>query len=278
MMKLGLSSCNKSLDRALFAAYAEAGIFHMEISMGRNGCNALDHAYIRTLADEYGITLNSYHLPFSPFSEIDISSPDAVLRGNTVAYCSELIKKAGSVGIPRFVIHPSGEPIAPAERAEHMKYARESLTRLADVAAAEGAVLAVENLPRTCLGCSSDDILALTSADPRLRVCFDTNHLLGEDIATFIQKVGHLLVTTHVSDYDFSDERHWLPGEGKIDWFALIDALKAVGYDGAWLYELSFEAPKTLTRPRDLTCADFARNFSELMSGKLPTVCGKATV
>ncbi|MBE6954230.1 MAG: sugar phosphate isomerase/epimerase [Ruminococcaceae bacterium] len=275
-MKLGLSSCGKELDRALFAAYAEAGIGQMELSLGRDGCNALDHAQAKALADEYGVVLQSYHLPFSPFAEIDISSPDRNLRERTVCYLSELIKKAGSVGIPRFIIHPSGEPIAPEMREEFMQCAQESLVRLADAAEAEGAVMAVENLPRTCLGRNSDEMLALTAVDPRLRVCFDTNHLLGEDPVQFIQKVGHLFVTTHISDYDFVNERHWLPGEGKLDWQAVISALKAVGYDGAWLYELGFVAPDTIARPRDLTCADFARNYEELMAGSVPTILGKS--
>ena len=135
---------------------------------------------------------------------------------------------------------------------------------MAEIADCYGAVIAVENLPRTCLGNCSKEILELISVDTRLRVCFDTNHLLGEKMETFILAVGNKIITTHVSDYDAINERHWLPGEGVIDWGNLIDALEKVGYKGPWLYEIGFGIPKTILRDRELTCADFARNAKEV--------------
>ena len=139
--------------------------------------------------------------------------------------------------------------------------------KLADVAAENGAVMAVENLPRTCLGRDSSDMLQLLEADDRLRVCFDTNHLLRETHADFVKAVGERIVTTHISDYDFVDEKHWLPGEGKVDWPALAKLLKNADYQGVWLYELGFRAPRSRPRSRDLTCADFVRNAREIFSG-----------
>ena len=52
-------------------------------------------------------------------------------------------------------------------------------------------------------------MLELISADERLVICFDTNHLLSEDPVEFIHKCGHKIVTLHVSDYDFIDEKHF---------------------------------------------------------------------
>lgn len=205
-----------------------------------------------------------------PFEEIDISRKE--LCKHTVEYFCDLILKGLAIGIKRFVIHPSGEPIEDSERGKRLECAKESLKKLADFAEENGAVIAVEDLPRTCLGRDSGDILELVSAHPALRVCFDTNHLLGEDNVEFIKKVGDKIVTTHVSDYDFVNERHWLPGEGKQNWDALIKALSEAGYDGPWLYEIGFNCPKTIYRDRPLTCEDFKRNAEELFAGKKPTV------
>ena len=44
-----------------------------------------------------------------------------------------------------------------------------------------GQVIAVEDLPRTCLGRESSEMLELISVNDKLRVCFDTNHLLQKD-------------------------------------------------------------------------------------------------
>lgn len=270
MFKLGLSSCGKTINDALFAAYRDAGISCMEISISLQECESFDFDHAAALAKKYGVTLWSFHLPFMPFAQLDISSPDEALRTSSVAYLTGLIEKAAAVGIARYVIHASGEPIAEADRATHMACAKASLRTLSAVATRCGGTLLVENLPRTCLGRDSADMLELLSAAPQLRAVFDTNHLLSEDPVQFIHNLGTAIVSTHVSDYDLIDEKHWLPGEGKADFFAMLQALREVGYDGVWLYEIGFSAPKTLPRSRDLTCDDFAHNAQALFSQKQP--------
>ena len=272
-MKLGCSCCGSPINAELFAAYKNAGIYGMEISLGKNAVDLLDFSEAKRLADEYGIELWSLHLPFGPFETIDISLPS--LANSTVEYLCSLIDKATAIGIGVMVVHPSGEPIADEDRPARLECAKKSLYTLAEYARARGAVIAVEDLPRTCLGRNSSDILELISAHPDLRVCFDTNHLLSEDIHEFIMKVGSKIITTHVSDYDAINERHWLPGEGVIDWNQLKADLDAVGYDGYWLYEISLGgSSKTVDRDRCLTYNDFRINYEEIMAGKPITNIG----
>lgn len=270
MFTIGLSSCSKELNEALFASFKEAGITHMELSLHAEELSELDFQAVRDLADRYGITLWTMHLPFSPFYFLDPS--DREKADVTPEYFRWCIRKGVQIGIRRFVVHPSAEPIDEADRPARMQCAKKTLAVLADFALQYDAVIAVENLPRTCLGRDSKDILELLSAHEALRVCYDTNHLLSEDAVSFIEAVGDKIITTHVSDYDFLNERHWLPGEGKVNWQEILLSLQKVGYTGPWLYELGFEAPNTLIRERDLTCADFAKNAQELFAGKQPTV------
>ena len=270
--RVGLSTCGKTIDENLFETYQACGIADMEISVASEAYAALDYKNMYTWAQKYDVKLWSYHLPFAPFSEIDIS--ERALRKQTIEYFSELIKKASDIGVGIFVIHPSGEPIEEEDRKEKLECAKESLAELAEIAGRSGAVMAVEDLPRTCLGRDSSDILELISAHPALRVCFDTNHLLKEDIPTFIRKVGDKIITTHVSDYDFINERHWMPGEGDIEWQPVLAALREVGYNGPWLYEIGLETPKTIER-RNLVIADFADNARALFEGVTPAAIGK---
>ncbi len=266
MMKVGLSTCGKVVDEKLFADYKKAGITHMEVSMGGKQ-QTFDYKLIKECALKYGVNLWSFHLPFYPFEEIDLSKKELVK--DAICYYEELIKKGADIGIENFVIHPSGEPIGDEERAERMKCAKESLAVLSDVAKKYGSVIAVEDLPRSCLGKNSNEIKELISLNDDLRVCFDTNHLLNEPICDFIYALGDKIVTTHISDYDFVDEKHWLPGEGKINWQELYKALLDVGYKGPWLYELGFKAPVHMPRERDLTCEDFYNNAKEIFEGRL---------
>lgn len=264
MYPIGLSSCGKGFSEELFEQYRSAGILKMEVSLRKDDCDAFDFERAKKLSEKYGIELWSFHLPFIPFSIIDISSPE--LQTFTVEYLKDIIKKGADIGIKRFIIHPSGEPIKSEDRPLRMKTAKESLSILADYANELGAIIAVEDLPRTCLGNNSAEILELVSANENLKVCFDTNHLLNEEIPHFIKAVGDKIITTHVSDYDFVDEKHWLPFEGDINWKEVAGTLKEVGYDGAWLYEVDFKAPESMPRERDLTCEDFVLNAEKIFN------------
>jgi sugar phosphate isomerase/epimerase len=167
----------------------------------------------------------------------------------------------------KFVVHASGEPIADPERRDRMECAKRSLKRLAEAAAECGATIAVENLPRTCLGRDSAEVAELISAHPLLRVCFDTNHLLTESHADFLKALGPKIVTTHISDYDFVDERHLLPGEGKIDWKKFISDLVASGAPTGWIYEVPPKNTKNIERVRELTPLDLERCAFEIFNG-----------
>lgn len=272
MFSIGLSSCGKELEEKLFADYKKAGITHMELSADAEYLAELDFNAVKALADAYEVRLWSMHIPFSPFFFLDPSDPEK--QDVTLAYFRWCILKGADIGIRTSVVHPSAEPIAECDRALRMQTAKQTLSALADFAKQFDALIAVENLPRTCLGRDSRDMLDLLSAHPDLRCCFDTNHLLSEDALDFVRAVGDKIITTHVSDYDFLNERHWLPGEGTVDWQRVVSVLQEVGYKGPWLYELGFHAPASIVRACRLTCADFARNANELLAGKAPTVIG----
>ncbi len=274
-MKIGLSVSDREMQKENFYRDAkDCGISLLEISLPARGTEAFDFEKAVKDAGTYGIEIWSVHLAFSPFEEIDPSSLNEEKRSCSVERQKEVILRAGNAGIRHFIVHASGEPIPVEERRDRMEQAKKSLRALAEAAAKVNAVVCVEDLPRTCLGRSSYDMLELLKADSRLRCCFDTNHLLGEYIPDFIRKVGDRIVTTHISDYDFWNERHLLPGEGKIDWKELYETLLSVGYQGPWLYEVDFEAPWCVVRERDLNVSDFANNAREIFSGKAPKAIG----
>lgn len=266
MYKIGLSTTGSKESRELFESYKKAGLSCMEISSSYEEINKMDLAEVKKWADECGVEIWSLHLPFWPFDVLDISNKR--LADFTVRYLSDLIIRASKSKISRFVIHASGEPIDEKDRKDRMECAKNSLFTLAEVAKSVGGIILVEDLPRTCLGRDSNDILELLSAHENLCACFDTNHLLSEDNIEFIKNVGSKIKSLHVSDYDMVNERHWMCGEGKNDWQGILRELKNVGYNGPWLYELDPKCPKTIIRDRDVTPADLVRNAKEAFEGK----------
>lgn len=269
-MRLGMSSCGfQELSEENFKALQEAGVKELEVSLSEEKYDTLDYQAVKEKADRYGIHLWSFHLPYAPFSTVNPASTNEEKRVATLEYFKSLIKKAVAIGIKVFVVHPSREPYEDSEREAALEMAKKSMSELADFADGLGAVIAVEDLPRTCIGRNSSEIKEILSGNEKLRVVFDTNHLLGEPIKDFIRAVGDRIVTTHISDYDFKNERHWLPGEGDIDWKELISELENVNYQGPLLYELGLTPPVTGSiNRRDMTFLDIKENHEALKNKK----------
>lgn len=187
-----------------------------------------------------GVKVWSLHLPFKWRGEHPYADPtttDAEIWQETLDRDIPLIEGCGKAGIKHLVIHPSREPFKDDEREKYMQVAIEHLGILSDICKKNGCILCLEDLPRTCLGRDSDEMLRFMESNPDLRICFDVNHLLRENHAEFVKKVGKYIVTTHISDYDFVDEKHWLPMQGQINWRMLQSALELADYNGPFMYE-----------------------------------------
>jgi sugar phosphate isomerase/epimerase len=193
---------------------------------------------------EGGLHVSSIHLPFGP--ELDVSSPE---KGDAVVKDMERIldwAKEKEIGIA--VIHASFEPIDPQDRPARLMKAVESIKILGACAKARHVTLAVEDLPRTCLGNCAEEILTLTGNGQNASICFDVNHLLLESHRDFFVKTAPYIVTTHFSDYDRIDERHWLVGDGCIDWAELIGLFEKHNYKGRYVFELDETSSPKLGR------------------------------
>jgi sugar phosphate isomerase/epimerase len=182
-----------------------------------------------------GLVLWSVHLPYGKGWDISVTDPRAQEQCLT-AY-RQVLELCRELRPQKAVIHPSAEPIAPEDRAARLAASRRSLELLSPEFHAAGIQLALENLPRTCLGNTSRELLSIAEGVPHLGLCLDTNHMLQESAPDFIREVGGRIVTIHASDYDKVNERHWMPGDGVNDWKAIADALRAAGYKGPFLYE-----------------------------------------
>jgi len=267
----GLSVHAADLNEAFLAACREAGVYSVEISLSPAQYPALDWDSVADMIHKNGIVINSVHLPFS--GTVNIAHLEKANRDATMELDHAVMRSAAAHGTKIAVIHPSSEPIRDEDRALAMQYSRENLRILADWAQELDMTVAVEDLPRTCLGRNSGEMLELLSADSRLRACFDTNHLLSQPIADCVRAIGERIVTLHVSDYDFIDERYLLPGELDIDWAEFMDLLDEIGYAGVFNYEVSGAAEnKYIRREAALTPEDYRKNYDSLVKRAKPVI------
>ena len=215
------------------------------IEMGLRGLNVTENPEetyetcksIYEKASTAGIEIWSIHIPYG--RSWDISEPDETKRADIIDKHRELFTICKYLKPEKLVIHGSFEPVPDDERAARFEASKESLGILANEAGKYDAQLTVECLPRTCIGHDSKEILALLEGNYDVEVCCDVNHLLFEKTEDFIETVGSHITTLHISDYDGEDERHWLPGQGIMNWNAVIGNLVSAGYQGPFMFECS---------------------------------------
>lgn len=234
----------------------EAGIREVEIGMSANlpveKIIADTEAVYRDVTGA-GLKATSIHLPFS--AVWDISALSVEKRTATIGCMKQLIDWASIQQINIAVLHPSFEPIASENRYDRLKSAFHAIQELSEYSHAKKIQIAVENLPRTCLGNCIEEMEFLTNCGRTAGICMDVNHLLKDSHRDFIHRLNNAIITTHLSDYDRIDEKHWMIGKGCIDWKELFLLFNSIHYSGRFLFELSEkdpENPDVYYTPREL--------------------------
>lgn len=278
-MKIGTSSCfTGNLEESVLAPLAAAGIDHLEYTgnyvfyMRKYNFPENAEKILETVR-KCGLEPWSFHLPFS--RKLDISNMDKELRAITITTNRNLIAAAARAGAKVIVLHPSSEPITDEERPERLRLSREAIIELSGVAKENGVRLAVENLPRTCLTRTSDEMITLVK-DTGAGMIFDTNHNLIEDNVDYINNAadaGIEILSVHISDYyrdenGVLDERHTLPGTGINKWNDIVDTLIARGYEGPLMYEVPAKA-KNRDPENPITPEELGQNMRDLRDGKI---------
>lgn len=89
---------------------------------------------------------------------------------------------------------------------------------------------------------NSDGMLRLIDhvKSPALGINYDPSHTFpcGDMPQMAVYRLGGRVFHCHFSDNDALTNAHWRPGQGKIDWPALMKALRDTGFDGTISIEL----------------------------------------
>lgn len=236
-----VSVYSKDFSSKRIEELSKAGIKHIELT-------TLFHEEFAALSEHLpefidiaaasNVKIRSIHLPFAPNQEFDPANSDKAVRDFYVETQSRFVEAAGNCGIEIAVIHPSCEPYDEDTRNRNLEFSIQSLNEIQKAADDCGIKLAIENLPRTCIGRDCSEMKHILDSVDGAYACFDSNHSLYSSNIDMIKAMGSKIIATHISDYDFIDERHLFPGLGKNDWEAIMQALEYVGYSGTWNYEI----------------------------------------
>lgn len=239
-------------DKEIIDIYAKNGIKAMEVTLPFVGYYKEDWKAMKAYADEKGVELWSIHLPFGGDGCM-FNIADKRMCDFTVKTDEDLIIRAKEAGMKAAVIHPTVGKIT--DREEQFESVINGLTRLVEIGKREGIEIAVEVLPPDNIGYSIDEMKRIMEAVPDAKICLDVNHLIGCSHKEFVDTFADRIVTVHISDYDFIGEKHWLPGEGKIDWKEIVQLLRKINYNGPFMYEV------------DSDIESVKKNYEEFMRG-----------
>ncbi len=253
----GISThCLAGIDpTAHLPLFGRLGFTEVELNLGYWLWLADDALFmqLKGILTDSGLSVWAYHMPYSgtvpEAGFIDPAHPDAAVREGTVAATAWALERLADLGGRRLVIHPNASHLQAGQRDEAMALSCQTLRACAEELQAlarrrpeaREIMLAIEPMPpwgllnRPAEAEAMLDVLDAGSAG----LCLDVNHinLAGQDPIKYIQRVGGLVCTTHLSDNDGLDERHWAPGRGVLPWTELLAELTGSGYAGPLIFE-----------------------------------------
>lgn len=224
----------------------ESGFSMVEVCSSPSHLDYHDRVAVRRAARriaDLGLTAYSFHAPFA--NHIDISDLDPAQREAATAQILQAVEAAAVLQVSYFVIHPGPERAAvpPSnERFERMENVVATLNRVARRCRELGVTCVLENkLPHLLFGNTSDILWILDALDAiEVGACLDTGHAyLSGDIPTMLRKLSGHLRMVHAHDNRGQSDDHLPPGDGFIDWPALLRQLVQVRFQGALILEMA---------------------------------------
>jgi sugar phosphate isomerase/epimerase len=175
-----------------------------------------------------------------PFLGIDLCSVDPEARAVVQKRYLQGLAVCAALGATHMVIHSSfnhwmvnNRVNFPQIKPQMIEAAADSLAPVLARAAEIGCTLMLEN----CDDCDPQDRLDLIAAldHPNLMASIDTGHadivhgLYGAPpVVDFIAAASGHLGHVHLQDVDGYADRHWHPGDGRIAWRPVFEALAAL--------------------------------------------------
>ncbi|MDX2036615.1 MAG: sugar phosphate isomerase/epimerase family protein [Isosphaeraceae bacterium] len=164
--------------------------------------------------------------------------PDADYRRVRIDHTKRALTLCAELGAPHITTEPGGPISLGQSREEAMRMFADGLAPVLEHAADLGVLLLVEPEPGLLIE-TTDQYLELAAMldSPALGLNFDVGHAfcMREDLPAAIARCAGVTRHYHLEDIAATRVHHHLvPGEGAIDFAAVVSAIRATGYDG-WL-------------------------------------------
>jgi sugar phosphate isomerase/epimerase len=214
-------------------------------------------------AAKRGIEFSQSHLPYSKWK-----GDDATLEGceqnewfiETTKRCIEI---SGMLGVKWAVVHPVTERKYVTDPEKNLAYNHEIFDKYVEQASKLGVGLAFENMAdiegNRRYGATANDLCAIVDSynSEYVGACWDFGHANRVKLnqALQLEMLGKRLKATHVDDNIGQTDLHTIPMFGTVNWAEAVGALKKIGYEGDFNFELSIF--KKLPEHLRMSCGKF---------------------
>ncbi len=176
------------------------------------------------LVRDNGLILENIHVPYEGCN--DLWSTSLIIREKALYRHLKWIEDCNKFEMPIMVMHVTQGQVS----YEPNKYGMKSLMELVKKAEEAKVTIAIENTraPKFL------DFIFNNIESKYLGLCYDTSHdwLYSKDKALLLKKWGSILVAIHLSDNDGTQDRHWLPYKGNINWEEVTNNFPYDTYNG----------------------------------------------
>ena len=149
------------------------------------------------------------------------------------------IRGTALLGCNNYVIHPIMPwGVGKQELQPLLDINLDFMGRLAEEGRKNGVVICLENMPMFDFPMAPPKIcldLAREINSPWLKICLDTGHCTTQKVnpADAVRMIGKdMLRALHIHDNDGTNDKHWVPYTGIIDWEDFKKALQDIKFDG----------------------------------------------
>ena len=205
-----------------FKDLVEAEIHRLVLGSHMGGMSLLEASTIhelKGLLSQYGIATPAIHGLFRNQYDLNSEDPRFLVDRHIT-----LLNHASELGVKTYVVH-CGLPVEGRPQTDEWDYVNRAIEALLPVASANDIIIALENLPPEYLGSNPDDLVTVVEAfdSDHLGLCFDSGHAhMCGDAVDILKRMSTHVVTMHLHDNDGTSDIHLSPGDGTLDWDALV--------------------------------------------------------
>jgi len=178
---------------------------------------------------------------FNGTAQWHFTHPNPRVRSATVRHVKECVDLASDLEAPLVGITTGMPMIEGTSEKDQWKWLRAQLEECADYAKSHKKQIGLEPEPGNLISTSSLGEKMISEVNnPSLQLLMDIGHLhvMKEDIPKTVLRMRNKIIHIHIHDNDSTRDAHLVPGEGNIDFKAIVKALRETNYSGYLSAEL----------------------------------------